>query len=67
MLHQVRIGRPTITVDTTLGEWIGSLYDAFLEAYGDPELAELAAVTVAQERLLDGSARWTEPTAEIAA
>lgn len=41
----------------TLGAYLGALFDAFLEEYGDEELAELATVTVASERLLFAAER----------
>lgn len=41
----------THTVDTTLGDLIAALYEEFLAAYGDEELASLAAATVVSEML----------------
>ena len=57
-----RTDRERRLVHTTLGEWIAALYDACLEAYGDEQLAEIAAATLVQERLL-AAGRWGERAA----
>ncbi len=39
------------TVETTLGDWIAELFEAWLEELGDTELASLATAATVQERL----------------
>ena len=41
------------TVDTTLGELVEALYEAFLEDTGDPELAAVATSALLQERFAE--------------
>ena len=41
------------TLETTLGDLVSVLYDAFLEEYGDEELAALATSTLLTERFAD--------------
>ena len=47
----------TQRIDTNLGELIAFFYQQFLEAYGDPELASVAAAAVINDMLAgDGAA-----------
>lgn len=41
------------TLETTLGELVSVLYEAFFEEYGDEELAALATSTLLTERFAD--------------
>ncbi len=41
------------TLETTLGELVSVFYEAFLEEYGDEELAALATSTLLTERFAD--------------
>lgn len=43
------------TVQTTLGEWVSALYEAFLEELGDAELAALATSATVQDRLSEAA------------
>jgi len=46
----------TDSLDTTLGDLLSALYEAALETYGDPELAEVAASAMLNDLLLEASA-----------
>ena len=43
----------TRTTQTTLGELISMFYEEFMELYGDPELASVAAAAVINDLLAD--------------
>lgn len=54
-----------LTFDVTLSDLLGALHEAFLEEFGDEELAALAVQTLVQERLLEGE--WTfAPSEDLA-
>ncbi|MEQ1569815.1 MAG: hypothetical protein ABMA64_29535 [Myxococcota bacterium] len=38
-----------------MGEYVAALYEAFLDEYGDPDLAQLATAALVQERLLEAA------------
>ena len=53
--------------NTTLGDLITTLYDEFLAAYGDEELASVAVAATINDLLLDASvASRSEHAAEAA-
>jgi hypothetical protein len=43
----------TCTTQTTLGDLISLFYEEFMELYGDPELASVAAAAVINDLLAD--------------
>ena len=55
--------RHGIRLTVELGDLVAALYDAFLEAYHDEELALLATASAVQKRMLDGSLAFAESKA----
>ena len=51
-------------IDTNLGELITSFYEEFLAAYGDPDLAAVAAAATINEMFIEGA--FAEDAAETA-
>lgn len=56
-----------MTHNTTLGDLITTLYDEFLAAYGDEELASVAVAATINDLLLDATvASRSDPAVEAA-
>ena len=56
-----------MTRTTTLGDLITTLYDEFLAAYGDEELASVAVAATINDMLLDASFKTrSDPAVEAA-
>ncbi|MEL6343828.1 MAG: hypothetical protein AAFV53_11895 [Myxococcota bacterium] len=51
----------SVNPPTTLGELIAFFYDQFLEMYGDPDLASVAAAAVINDMLSDAIEDEDEP------
>lgn len=57
----------TTTHTTTLGELISVLYDEFLAAYGDEELASVAVAATINDLLTESLEARSDPASEDAA